>query len=238
MEKDRRARIIAIAALLVGVVGLSLGFAAFTNTLTIQSSAEVVVDDSVFNVDFSTQTASVQGGSVTPTLDPTNGPASFTGGTANIDNSAAGAPVIEDLHATFTAPGQSVTYTFYTKNAGQLKAYLTSVNFANVSGESATKVCTAKAVESPATPATQSLVNAACNGISLTVALGPTATAESFTATTARSSFTTATAHDLDADAYEQVVVTIAYAANSAQADGDFDVAFGDVTLNYSSVAS
>ena len=53
MEKDRRARVVAIAALLVGVVGLSLGFAAFTNTLTIKSSAEVKVGDSVFNVYFS-----------------------------------------------------------------------------------------------------------------------------------------------------------------------------------------
>ena len=36
MDRDRRARVIAIAALLVGVVGLSLGFAAFSNTLTIK----------------------------------------------------------------------------------------------------------------------------------------------------------------------------------------------------------
>ena len=239
MEKDRRARVIAIAALLVGVVGLSLGFAAFTNTLTISSSAEVTVDDSTFNVDFSTQSASVQGGTVTPTLSPASGePAAFTGANATIDNTPAGAPTITGLHATFAKPGETVTYTFYTKNAGAIKAYLTSVNFANVSGESATKKCTAKTVTSPATPATDSLVQAACNGISLTVALGPTGSAESFTATKARAAFTTATAHDLEADAYEQVVVTIAYAANSAQADGDFDVAFGDVTLNYSSVAS
>ena len=148
-----------------------------------------------------------------------------------------GAPKIEGLKATFTAPGQSVTYSFYTKNAGALKAYLTSVNFAEVS-TGVTKTCTAKSVQSPATLATDSLVQAACSGISLTVSLGPTGSAESFTSTTARSSFTTATAHDLNADAYEQVVVVIAYAANSAQADGDFDVTFGDVTLNYSSVAS
>ncbi|MBQ6547264.1 MAG: hypothetical protein IJL74_04640 [Bacilli bacterium] len=233
MEKDRRARVIAIAALLVGVVGLSLGFAAFTNTLTIKSSAEVVVDSSVFNVVFSKQSGSVVDGSVTPTLSPANGPASFTGANATITNSGTGAPKIEGLKATFTAPGQSVTYSFYTKNAGALKAYLTSVNFAEVT-TGATKTCTAKSVQSPATPATASLVAAACNGISLTVTLG----SESFTQTTARNAFTTATAHDLEADGYETVTVVIAYAAGSAQADGDFDVAFGDVTLNYSSVAS
>ncbi len=224
MERDRRARVIAIAALLVGVVGLSLGFAAFTNTLTIKSSAEVTADASVFNVDFSKQSGSVVDGTVTGTPTPaTNGP---TAGDATIDNSAAGAAVIKDLHATFTAPGQSVTYSFYTKNAGALKAYLTNVTFATPA-----KTCT------PDTGTTASLVTAACNGISLTVRLG----SEDFTATTARASFATATAHDLEKSGEsgdnEAVTVTIAYAANASQADGDFDVAFGDVTLNYSSVA-
>ena len=224
MERDRRARVIAIAALLVGVVGLSLGFAAFTNTLTIKSSADVTADASVFNVDFSKQSASVVAGTVAGTPNPaTNGP---TAGDATIDNSAAGAAVIKDLHATFTAPGQSVTYSFYTKNAGALKAYLTNVTFA-----SPAKTCT------PDTGTTASLVTAACNGISLTVRLG----SEDFTATTARASFATATAHDLEKNGEtgdnEAVTVTIAYAANASQADGDFDVAFGDVTLNYSSVA-
>ena len=39
MERDRSGKVIAIVALLVGVVGLTIGFAAFSNTLTIQSSA-------------------------------------------------------------------------------------------------------------------------------------------------------------------------------------------------------
>lgn len=222
MEKDRRARVIAIAALLVGVVGLSLGFAAFSNTLTIKSSAEVTVDESVFNVDFSKQAASVVDGKVTPTLDPTNGPAAFKGNDATIDNSAAGAAVIKDLHATFTAPGQKVTYSFFTKNAGALKAYLTNVTFATP-----VKTCTAK------TGTTQSLVDTACNGINITMTLG----SESFTETKARANFATATAHDLEAAGSEAVTVVIEYATGSAQADGDFDVSFGDITLNYSSVA-
>lgn len=35
MEKNRNAQIIAVLALIVGVVGLSVGFAAFSNTLKI-----------------------------------------------------------------------------------------------------------------------------------------------------------------------------------------------------------
>lgn len=233
MEKDRRARVIAIAALLVGVVGLSLGFAAFSNTLTIKSSAEVKVDNSVFNVDFSTASATVTAGTVTPTLSPSTGaPANFAGADATIDNSAAGAPQITGLKATFVQPGESVTYSFYTKNAGALKAYLTQVEFKNIASQSVAKKCTAK------TGTTQSLVDSACNGISVTVTLG----SESFTQTTARAAFTTATAHDLNKNGEtgdnETVQVVITYAANSAQADGDFDVEFGDIALNYSSVAS
>ena len=222
-QKDQQARIMAIVGLLLGVVGLSLGFAAFSNTLTIKSSAEVVVDDSVFNVDFSSSSSSVVDDDITPTLNPT-GVTGFTASNAVIDNDN-GDAVIKNLHAVFTAPGQEVTYSFFTKNAGELKAYLKSITFSNVSGESSTKICTAKS------GTTQSLVNTACTGITLTVTVG----SEAFTGTTLRSAFANATAHDLNKDASETVEVRIAYETGSAQADGGFDVSFGDVTLLYSS---
>ncbi len=222
-QKDNKARFMAILGLLVGVVGLSLGFAAFSNTLTIKSSAEVTVDDSVFNVDFSTNSSTVDDSDIVPTLSPT-GVSGFTATNAQIDNDN-GDAVVKNLHATFTAPGQEVTYSFYTKNAGELKAFLKSVTFSNVSGESTTKVCT------PKTGTTASLVNSACTGITLTVTVG----SEDFTATTLRSAFATATAHDLNKDGSEAVTVRIAYETGSTMTDGGFDVAFGDVTLLYSS---
>lgn len=227
MEKDRKTRFIAIAALLFGVVGLSLGFAAFSNTLTIKSSAEVNVDSSKFNVDFSSSSAAVETNPIEATLNKTV--TGFSATNATIDNS--GDPVIQNLHATFTEPGQKATYTFYTKNAGELKAYLKNVTFANVSGQSATKVCTASEATSPNTPATNSLVQAACEDISLKLTLG----SEVFTASKARAAFSSATAHDLIVDGSETVTVEIEYAQDGAQADGDFDVSFGDITLLYSS---
>lgn len=221
--KDRNARVLAIIGLLVGVVGLSLGFAAFSNTLTIKSSAEVKPDDSVFNVDFSKNSDSVDDSEIVPVLNPNN-VTGFSATNAVIDNDN-GDAVIKNLHAVFTKPGQEVTYNLYTKNAGELAAYLKSVTFSNVSGESATKKCTAK------TGTTQNLVNAACNGITLTITVGT----ESFTETTLRSAFASATAHDLAKDGSEPVKVRIAYESESVQADGGFDVAFGDITLLYSS---
>ena len=96
MEKDRGGKVIAIVALLVGVVGLTIGFAAFSNTLTIRSEAEYNPDASVFNVDFSSTSGSVVDGNLAPkTLTPaTNGP---TGATATIDNS--GDPIITGIKA-------------------------------------------------------------------------------------------------------------------------------------------
>ena len=44
------------------------------------------------------------------------------------------------------------------------------------------------------------------------------------------------TNHLLALNAYEEVVVTIEYASNASRADGDFEVAFGDIILTYNSV--
>lgn len=226
ITNDKQARVIGVIALVLAVVGLSLGFAAFTNTLTIKSSAEVKPNADVFNVDFSKSSDSVVDDDIVPTLNPT-GVEGFTATNAVIDNDN-GDAVIKNLHAVFTEPGQSATYNFFTKNAGELKAYLKNVTFNNVTGESVTKKCTAKAGENPATPA---LVESACQGITLTITVGT----ESFTSTTARAGFTTATAHDLVKDGSEPVQIRIAYEAGSAQADNGFDVAFGDIVLSYSS---
>ena len=116
MEKDRGGRVIAIVALMIGVVGLTIGFAAFTNTLTIKSDATVTPDSSLLNVAFSNEnaanTTAVTSPDITATLSPSN-VTGFTAENATINNSAASGPVIEDLSVSFTAPGQTATYVFY-----------------------------------------------------------------------------------------------------------------------------
>ena len=220
MEKDRSTKIIAIAALLVGVVGLSLGFAAFSNTLTISSSAEVSPDDTTFNVDFSaTSSGEVSTAPVTPVLTPAN-VTGFTATDGTIDNSSD--PTITGLHATFTEPGQKAVYTFSAKNIGEYIAYLKSITFANVSGESSTKVCT------PGTGTTAALVNAACEDITLSIKVGDEAVTTG--------SVASITNHSLAIGANDPIIVTIEYATGGHRADGDFTVAFGDITLMYQSV--
>lgn len=247
MEKERGGKTIAIVALLIGVVGLTIGFAAFSNTLTIRSSAEYTPDDSIFNVDFSSTTGSVVDGNLAPTtLTPaTNGP---TGATATIDNSSD--PVITGIKATFTEPGQSVVYEFYTRNAGQMKAFLRSVTFGNASPAAGTangletvgsgfKTCTQlNKTNTPATdnPATVTTMTAACEDINLTLKVG---TNDTMTGSTVRTNFVpAATAHDLEVSGEEKVTLTISYPAGSDRADGDFTVNFGDITFVYASTAA
>lgn len=215
MEKSRRTQYIAIIALVIGVVGLSIGFSAFSSVLQIQSSATVKPDSSTMNVDFSSSSTEVLTEKITPTVTGTTATATD----ATIDNTSA--PTISNLSATFTAPGQKAVYSFYAYNAGELEAFLKSVVYSNATGGTAPKVCTAKS------GTTDTLVQNACNGISLKVKVGTEAEVSG-----GKAGITT---HSLAKKTSEKVEVTIEYAADADRADGDFTVSFGDVTLNYSS---
>ena len=71
------------------------------------------------------------------------------------------------------------------------------------------------------------MVEAACNGISVSVKVGN----DTYTG-----SMDSITNHLLALNAYEEVVVTIEYTSTASRADGDFEVAFGDIILTYDSV--
>ena len=68
MERERSGKVIAIVALLFAVAGLSLGFAAYSTTLNITSSADVKLDSDAWDVGFSTATTAITPGTVTGTL--------------------------------------------------------------------------------------------------------------------------------------------------------------------------
>ena len=216
MEKNRTVQLIAILALVVGVVGLSIGFAAFSNTLKIKSSATVAPDKDTLNVDFSSSPTEVEANEITAVSNPVG----LITTKATIDNTSD--PVIKNLSATFTEPGQKATYSFYAYNAGHLQAYLKSIIYGNVPDNTTNKVCTAKE------GTTDALVQKACNGISVKVKVGSEAETNSSVASISN--------HALTKGQAEPVTVTLEYAQDADRADGDFTVAFGDITLNYSSV--
>ena len=200
-----------VLSVLLFVFLLTVGYATFTSTLTIKATATTQID---FGVVFSRSSSSATTGSVTPTLSPSTGGPTATNGTI-----ASGTPTtISNLSASFTAPGQSVKYSFYAYNKGKATAYLNSVNFGTISCAPDT---------SASNPASSSYATATCNNISVTVKVNTT----SYTA-----SNTSISSHTLAKSAGEVVEVTIAYASGSQMPDGAVKVTIGDITLIYGSV--
>ena len=214
MDRDRSTKVIAIVALCVAVFGLSVGFAAFSNDLTIKSEATVKPNASDFDVNFSSSDTSETDGTVTATST-----AGVTAQDATINNATA--PTISGIKVEFTEPGQSATYRFFAHNAGKYKAFLNNVTFKNVTDANANIVCVA------AEGTNAAMVASACQGISIKVKVGTTTFVEPTP---------NITSHELPIDQYEPVEVTIEYASGAARADGDFQVNIGDIVLTYGSV--
>jgi len=208
-NNDKFVRYVAIVALLIAIVGVSVGFAALTNTVNIKAGAEVRYSTPDTVAVLSTDDDSSQQGSVTPTT---------TGG-ATGDTASLGTDTIQSMKAHFTAPGQTVTYSFYGFNGSSFTSYLNSVVFGS-------KSCTAAQTNG----ATASYMNAACNDITMSIKVGPG------TGTTFTTDNTNVSGHSVAAGASEPIVVTITYANNGAVADGGFDVDFGTTVLTYSTV--
>lgn len=222
--KDTKARIISMISIVIVVLGLSLGFAAYSSSLTIMPSPKVLPDGDIFDVSFN-KTPDGKRDNIIPASTSENTEATD----AKVDNITNLTPAIKNIHVIFNEPGQYVTYTFYVKNKGDLKAYLKNVTFNNVTGEIYKKICIPKSKSA----SEKSLVQSACKNISLTLKLGN----ESFTDTKSRNQFSSKTAHDLDKKGYEQIEVLIAYekSSNQKRPQAGFDILFGDIVLSYNS---
>ena len=118
MEKERGAKLIAVIALLVAVAGLTIGYAAYSSTLTINGTA--TVDPADWNVKF----AYTSGNSLTAEK---TGTATETTAPTLTDTAVSGFDVV------LKAPGDSITYKFSVKNTGTLDAKLGTYTFGTLS---------------------------------------------------------------------------------------------------------
>ena len=214
----RRRRNASLGFLIIAIVMMSVGFSAFSSELTISSSAIVQPDSSGFRVVLS----SVNGEEVAGQVSGVGSSEVVTPGYATIDNTGA-SPSLSGLSAGFTEPGQSVTYKFYIYNSGAYVAYLNSIKFGVVEGsDGLSKVCTA--IDSANT--TESLLSAACGSINVNVTIGNTdvsGTAMDISNNT------------IEKNSYKEAIVTIYYSSGNNISDGDFNVEFGDISLEFSS---
>lgn len=214
MEKERSTKIIAIIALVVAIVGLSVGFATYTEQLQISDTSATVgagsADD--FSVEFSTSNTEIERTFSNLITNATENGATATQGTTPSITST----TVSGLSANFTAPGQSVAYTLYAHNTGKFLAYLKNITI----GE---KTCEANEGTN------QSLVDLVCPSITMTVEVeGEEAT---------KISVSDITNHSLAIGSNDTIKITMTYDGDASYAaDGDFKVNFGQVTLDYNYV--
>lgn len=125
MKRDRSGQVIAIVALVVGVIGLSLGFAAYSSYFTINTQANVVSDQN-WDVGFSTNGSTIENVTTAGTKAGVNANANLAGGSVNVTKYT----ISQGTNAVLeTKAGSYVTYTVNILNKGTLTAYLDTVDF-------------------------------------------------------------------------------------------------------------
>lgn len=161
MEKSRNIKILSIVALVLAICALTLGYAAFSTTLSISSSAIVTPNEDAFSIQIIGVDDDRKFGSLTSSI---GGPSSsdVTTQSAVIVNGKT--PSISNMYAGFTAPGQNVVYIFKIKNTGQYNVYLQSGKLKLSEGMDNVIVCSPTAGSN----VSESLMNAACNDIDVT----------------------------------------------------------------------
>ena len=206
MERHRQVKMLSIIALVIAIVGMSLGFAAFSTTLSISSSASVTPSSEDFKVVFSSSST----GAETDEIEYSGGMIATPPSNAKVSGGK-----ISDIEITFTKPGESVLYEAYIYNAGKYDAYITDVNFGG-------KTCVADE------GTTDSLVQKACDDIILTI--GGTG----FSVPVDYSGVFKNVL--LKPGESRWIEIGIHYLDQGDFADGPFSIIFDDITINTGSV--
>lgn len=119
MEKDRGTRTLAVVALLIAVVGMTIGFAAFSTTLRIEGTGQV--KGSKFSIIFADLGDAVTVGTAKE----------VTGGKPSIQT---GNTLISNYQVELMTPGDSISYTFKIKNVGTYDAKISAITMAGREG--------------------------------------------------------------------------------------------------------
>lgn len=243
MGRDRQIKIITIIALVVAITGMSLGFAAFSSTLSISSSASVnpnssdfkikiygyseTTGDNIFNISAYT--------SETQSYGFNDNTGEVLDAVALINNSTLS---ITGIDVQMTQPGDERLFLFKVSNEGQYDAYF---NLSQLK-ENTPITCIAES------NTTESLVNEACGGINSLVGMiteeGMAAkikydngelTDDEFGEIEAETYFgpgTTGT-YKLEKEKSVFLLFFIDYGLYANRADGPFAVTFDDIQLEF-----
>ena len=207
MEHNRKQKLLMIVALIVGIASLSIGFAAFSTTLNISSSASVLPNSAEFSVMFSADANALVTREVVPSENEYN--LIVTNGVINNSSS----PTISGLSVTFTEPGQSVSFQVYVRNEGKYTAYLNGVR------ELGGKVCKGE------DGTTESLVQSTCYDISRTIVIAWLGRVDG-----------EVTNYPLEPGESTLLTILFEYSSMGARADGPFTMSFPNIALVYSTI--
>ena len=237
MEKNNGGKIIAVIALVVAVAGLSLGFAAFSTSLKIDTAANVTTGTSNWNIGFSTDGTNIADVTTASTVN-----ANETGNPGVIDVTKY--TIGQNTNATLsTTTGSSVSYDLSILNKGTLDARLESVNFDDVAVTCTNATGSSTQIEGVAGAGTTStggnsttISNADCAkmfGVSLSIG-----------GTTYSSTPASIASSTIAAGGSAPVVLTVSYKdtadarAVAATLDGDIVVTLGSISVGYTSTTA
>lgn len=216
--KQGNGKIIALAALAIATLSLTIGFATYTQTLNIQETKFDVIPENTF----------------TPNVKYKENSAVEVGHTGNATVTSAGTIDTEKtlwsgIQVGFTAPGEAVTLKATVENKSTFIAYLDQITTG--SNKITCEAKTGTGVNS----ATQN-IDEACSGIKVTVTPGTDTTNEMVVTSAAAGNVSNISNHSLAATTgTEDITLKIEYLDGSAVTDGDFTVTIPLVALTYKS---
>lgn len=225
MEKERGFKVIAIIALLVAIVGVGVGFAAYTRNLTIsQFTANVTADNT--NPFVPSNDALTSSGLILANA-ASEDDAVKSAGTAS-NNTWSGISIV------FDKDNRSATLTADVENYSSYTAYLKSINIADS--------LTCAAVNASTTNST--LVTALCNSIEITVGIDTaeaTYDGSAQTKITNYSAASSATAGNVAAMSgstagTKTINLEVSIGSDITLPDGDVTISVPTITFGYSSV--
>ena len=212
MKESKKSKKMIVIVLLVFVIALGVGFAAFSTTLKINGSAKVKPKAENFKVHFAS--APIGSDNLKSVIEPSSVSEGADGSSANISELE-----FSDAVATFSENGQTVKYDFYVVNEGKYDAYLTNVDFESLNEEGKFKVCDYVS--------DSQLAVDACKGIYVLVKIG-----EGDEQITLKDTGTVSN-HKLEVNESEPVSVIVSYASSAVLSDEEFEVAFGNIDLTF-----
>ena len=214
MKKVDRNKLIIFVSLVVAICAMTLGFAAFSSTLTISSSATVTPNGEDFSVELS--------GS------PTDIDVKEIGYSASSVGVTSGKLIIDGLNVStsdiqFTEPGQKIIFDVYIHNVGKYDVYTKELKFNYLEETENFKRCT----PIDGGGATLEYVEAACEAINQ-FAIGYNPMGNSYQYYT---DFDFVLNNEIKQSGVGLLGIGIEYDSDGPRVDGPFLVEFGDVSL-------